>query len=189
MRHLHKSLGLGFEDYIVTSAGEVWSVKSKQYLKPMDNRRGYKYVTLWKDGVRHNQYIHRLVAQAFIPNPKGYPQVNHKDEDKSNNSVGNLEWCTNLYNHNYGTMRRRMVETRSRNKEWIRNVRRAGKNRRKPIAMIDVSTDEIIRVFDSLTAAAAVFKGGASASPISDVARHVGGHVTAYGFRWEYINA
>ena len=60
-------------------------------------------VGLCTEGKRKCCYIHRLVAEAFIPNPNNYPQVNHKDEDKTNNCVNNLEWCDAKYNINYGT--------------------------------------------------------------------------------------
>lgn len=55
---------------------------------------GYHFVALSKDNGYHNKLVHRLVAEAFIPNPNNYPCVNHKDGNKSNNSVSNLEWCT-----------------------------------------------------------------------------------------------
>lgn len=76
--------------------------------------RGYRKVTLFKNGVGHKFQVHRLVATAFIPNPNNLPQVNHKDEDPSNNNVENLEWCTASYNVNYGTCIERQVSKRSK---------------------------------------------------------------------------
>ena len=70
----------------------------------------YKRVSLYKDGQYKSKYVHRLVAEAFIPNPNNSPVVNHKDEDGTNNKVENLEWCTNQYNANYGTARERQRE-------------------------------------------------------------------------------
>ncbi len=64
---------------------------------------GYLAATLYKNKKRKSFLIHRLVANAFIPNPNNYPQVNHKDENKFNNNALNLEWCTNEYNIHYGT--------------------------------------------------------------------------------------
>lgn len=74
---------------------------------------GYKKVKLRGfDGKTKMVSVHRLVAQAFIPNPNNLPQVNHKDEDKTNNNVENLEWCTAKYNTNYGTGIKRCSEAR-----------------------------------------------------------------------------
>ena len=64
----------------------------------------YKSVILSKFGTKKGKLVHRLVAEAFIPIPSNYPIVNHKDENKSNNNVFNLEWCDNVYNSNYGTV-------------------------------------------------------------------------------------
>lgn len=71
---------------------------------------GYKFLYLNKNGVKKRWYVHRLVASEFIPNPKGYPQINHKDEDRGNNQVDNLEWCTSKYNNNYGGHAKRSGE-------------------------------------------------------------------------------
>lgn len=92
----------GFPDYTVDESGKVWSKKTNKYLKPSFNERGYASVELFnKDGSKR-VLIHRLVASVFLPNPQNHPQVNHKDENPSNNAVSNLEWCTAKYNMNYG---------------------------------------------------------------------------------------
>ena len=67
------------------------------------NAYGYRQVGIFKNGKRYTRRVHRLVAQAFIPNPNNYPIINHKDEVRTNNKVSNLEWCTVEYNNNYGT--------------------------------------------------------------------------------------
>ena len=74
-----------------------------QIISSVDNGHGYKFVYLWRENKSKRFYVHRLVAEAFIPNPDKKQFVNHKDEDKSNNSVSNLEWCTSSENVNYGT--------------------------------------------------------------------------------------
>ena len=77
------------------------------YIKNQIERKGYERVHLYKDKKGKYFKIHRLVAMAFIPNPDNLPQVNHRDENKTNNRVDNLEWCTQEYNLNYGTATRR----------------------------------------------------------------------------------
>lgn len=71
-------------------------------LKPILQKTGYVRVHLSKYNQRELPFIHRLVAEAFIPNPNGYTEINHKDENPENNAVTNLEWCTHSYNINYG---------------------------------------------------------------------------------------
>lgn len=73
------------------------------FLSPCATEEGYLKVGLHKDGTRKNFYVHRLVAEAYIPNPEGLPQVNHKDENKENCCVNNLEWMSVKENSNYGT--------------------------------------------------------------------------------------
>ena len=71
-------------------------------LKQNMRKNGYMVVTFYESGKFHQMMIHRLVAGAFIPNPNNLPLINHKDEDKTNNQVDNLEWCDKAYNNNYG---------------------------------------------------------------------------------------
>lgn len=81
-----------------------YAMKNGKKIKMYDNGRGYLFFHLNKK----NLYIHRLVAQLFVPNPNNYNEVNHKDEDKTNNCADNLEWCNREYNINYGTRLFRM---------------------------------------------------------------------------------
>lgn len=86
--------------YAVSNYGRV--AGEKGLLKPYDNGYGYLIVEFRRDGKRKHLRVHRLVAEAFIPNPDNLPMVNHKDEDKTNNFLENLEWCTASYNRTYG---------------------------------------------------------------------------------------
>ena len=91
-------------DYEISNTGIIREFKSKRVKQQTNSNKGYKLICL-----NGKQYlVHRLVASTFIPNPKNYPQVNHKDENKTNNSVDNLEWCTNEYNECYGTKNERV---------------------------------------------------------------------------------
>ena len=98
--------------YEVSDQGRVKSIGygKERILKPIRDKYGYLLVNLWKNGEMKTYRIHRLVAQTFIPNPDNLPQVNHRDEDKTNNSVQNLEWCDQKYNINYGTRIKRISE-------------------------------------------------------------------------------
>lgn len=107
----------GFEGrYQVSNLGNVrslnyWRRGHIKVLSPAREKQNYLYVTLYSDDhQQHHKKIHRLVAEAFIPNPDGLPEVNHKDENNQNNKVENLEWCTSKYNINYGTSHQRTIE-------------------------------------------------------------------------------
>lgn len=85
----------GYEGlYAVTSCGKVWSYRRKIFLSPNYDSNGYQMVNLSVGGNVKSQYIHRLVAEAYIPNPEGKPQVDHLDEVKDHNWIGNLTWAT-----------------------------------------------------------------------------------------------
>lgn len=104
----------GYEGmYQVSNLGRVKRVTTGRILKSGKNRGGYLYVNLCKQRVVSNKRIHRLVAEAFIPNPQNKPQVNHVDEDKTNNRVDNFEWVTATENNNHGTHNDRVSKTLS----------------------------------------------------------------------------
>ena len=101
----------GYPGYKASIDGKIISFKSgkPKELKTYVKTYGYLYVVLSKNGKKHYLRLHRVIAKTFIPNPKGLPEVNHKDEDKTNNRVDNLEWCTPHDNRIYGTRRERVA--------------------------------------------------------------------------------
>lgn len=107
---------IGYEGlYEVSNKGNVRNVRRNKLLKLSKDYYGYIRVSLSKNGIQTGLKVHRLVAQAFIPNPNNLPQVNHRNEDKTDNSVENLEWCTAKYNNNYGHRTENIVNTRVKN--------------------------------------------------------------------------
>ena len=101
----------GYEGlYEVDECGRIFSSKTGEQKKQRVSDKGYKVVSLYKDGGYKNVKVHRAVAMAFIENPNNLPVINHKDEDKTNNFVENLEWCTPAYNTAYGTARDRQAK-------------------------------------------------------------------------------
>lgn len=90
----------GFDGYQISNFGRVYSVKYKRFLKPglLHKNRGYIRVVLSKNKKPHFALVHRLVATAFCPNPKGYNVIHHLDNNPSNNIYTNLKWCTQAYN-------------------------------------------------------------------------------------------
>jgi len=99
----------GYEKYEVSDEGIIYNAKGQALVG--FNVQGYRHILLYKDGKPKQFSIHRLVASAFIPNPDNLPCVNHKDEDKANNRLDNLEWCDYSYNNRYGTGLARRTES------------------------------------------------------------------------------
>lgn len=145
--------------YKVTSCGKIWSVRYNRFLKPAGGKGNYQMVLLQANGKKENDYIHRIVAKAYIPNPNNWPEVNHMDEVKDNNSVSNLEWCTKQYNLAYGN--------------------RSGK------CSLKVKCVETGEVFSSLHAAGKAKK--VDATNLSSLLRHGKPHHTLGGFHWEIV--
>lgn len=108
--------------YQVSNFGRVRSLGNKthsgiHFMKNYTNSLGYVVVTLSKNGKSKPYRLHRLVAEAFLPNPENLYQVNHIDENKENNRVDNLEWCTQEYNNNYGTRNERSAKANTNGKK------------------------------------------------------------------------
>ena len=91
-----------FEKYSITRDGRVWSWHRNLFLSPGLAGKGYPMVVLFKDGKPYNRLVHRLMAQTYIPNPENKPEVNHKDGNKTNNYLNNLEWATPHENRLHG---------------------------------------------------------------------------------------
>lgn len=157
----------GYEGlYKISNYGNVKSLNyhrtgKEQLLKPTLQNNGYFYVWLYKPLKRF--LIHRLVAEAFIPNPDNLPQVNHKDEDKTNNHVDNLEWCSLLYNIRYGTGLKRKIA-----------------NRCKKVYQYNLD-GELVNEFESTQECA---RNGFSQGNIASCCR--GERKTYKGYRWSY---
>ena len=153
---------VGYEGlYKVSEDGQVWSVKREHYISQRLDRDGYLRCNLYKAGKIHTVFIHRIVAEAYIPNPEGKETVNHRDENKSNNCVSNLEWMTRTENCQYGT-----------------GIARSAAKRKKQVRCIETGI-----VYPSVTEAAAALDGhGAN---ISACCR--GKAKTYKNLHWEYV--
>lgn len=169
MNEIYKDV-VGYEGkYQVSNLGNVKSLNYRQTGKEkvmkqtlIDN--GYLQVDLYNNG-KHKKYgVHRLVADAFLDNPNNYPQVNHKDENKQNNNVDNLEWATAQYNINYGT-----------------HGERAGKTRSKPVIQYDLQGN-FIKSWNSATEIEKQLKISRT-----NICNCCNGKIkTAYGYKWRY---
>ena len=100
-----------FEDYQISDDGRVWSKKSNKWLKSYMDRGGYFFVCLYKDGVNHNKRVHRLIAEAFIPNPDNKPCIDHINTVKTDNRVENLRWVSYKENNNNPITMKKYCET------------------------------------------------------------------------------
>lgn len=160
----------GYTRYEVSNMGRVRNIHTKELKAIRQTKTGYFITDLKENGKKKTSYIHRLVAEAFIPNPNGLPQVNHKDENKKNNAVGNLEWCTAIYNNKYGTHNERIKATKT-------------EVYGKKVAQVDCKTGDVLKVYDSLTEGAKAV--GVTKQAIK-YAISEGTH-TAGGFRWVVV--
>lgn len=169
----------GFEDYYqVSNCGLVKSLSrtitrgngsykiKERILSPAKHKSGYLYVVLSKDGLDYVKKVHRLVAEAFVPNPNNLPCVNHKDENKRNNVATNLEWCTHQYNINYSG-----------------NTIKAAKAISVKIVSIDKDGNKTL--YDSINLAARYINGDASC--ITKVAKLI--NKSHKGYVWRYASS
>lgn len=131
----------GFTRYEVSNKGNVRNVHTKVLKAIRRTKTGYCVTDLKENGYKKTAYIHRLVAEAFLVNAFSLPCINHKDENKANNCVDNLEWCSVEYNNKYGTHNERIKTTKTR----IYGKR---------IAQVDCKTGKLIKEYESMTEAA-----------------------------------
>ena len=125
----------GFENYEVSNLGKVRNIKSGRILKPYLNHNGYLKHHLYRHDKQKELFLHRIIAIAFIDNPGKKPQVNHIDENKLNNDLSNLEWCTVKENIIHGTRTKRAAEKCS-----------------KKVIQLDLN-DNVLNEFESMTQA------------------------------------
>lgn len=171
--------------YQISNKGEVLSLNYKgsknnpRVLVPKKNNNGYLWVELSKDGIKKPFLIHRLVAQVFLPNPYKLPQVNHKDENKENNTVDNLEWCTHKYNNLYSRL---LHPERS-----AKNIKRKPPTRQntkhsKMLLKIDLSTGEIVEKCGKLS----IYCKEHNLNNWSIIQCCKGKRNKAYGYYWQF---
>lgn len=155
----------GFEEaYLVSNLGNIWSLRRNKLLRVRKSTRGYGQVNLSLRGVMTTHRVHRLVATHFLPNPLNLTEVNHLNENKLDNRVENLEWCTRSHNVNYGN--------------------RTEKQKAKvsiPVVQFSLNGTQIA-VYPSVIQAARELK--LSHSSISECCR--GKRKTLGGYKWKY---
>ena len=108
-----------YTNYEISDLGNVRRILKKgtsKNLKAVDNGNGYMRLNLYKNGKQSKYYIHRLVAEAFLPNRNKYPEVHHKDHDKTNNTLSNLEWVTSEENNAHKVVHYRKLHLRTINR-------------------------------------------------------------------------
>lgn len=160
----------GYEGlYEVSNLGTIKNLKKNSIKMPYITKQGYFRIELWKNNKGKKYFVHRLVAEAFLPKIEGKTQVNHIDECKTNNNVKNLEWCTNLENHRHGTINERISKSLTNNKK-----------KSKPVKALD-DNGNCIGIFPSIYEASRMT--GINVSCIRDClhgrnrAKHAGGYV------------
>lgn len=167
----------GFSGYLVSRDGRIYSLFRNKFLRQGVSKFGYNRVGLYSTPGGKPKWVavHRIVAQAFLPNPENLPQVNHKNEIKTDNRAENLEWCSCSYNINYGkrndTVSKKLMEHKT-------------KTVGRKIRQLDRETGETIRVWDSMHQIEREL--GISHSSICRCC--TGRRKTQGGFRWAYFD-
>lgn len=170
----------GYEGlYKITTKGVIYR-KQEVYINNLGNKcirkrreiasrnnHGRRVVTLCKNGKPKDHFVHRLVAETYIPNPNNYLMINHKDENPMNNSLDNLEWCDNSYNQNYGTCPQRKAKSEPN---------------RNPV--VKIITDKNIVIYESARYATKCVNS--NHSNILKCCNNKPGYIKVMGFRWRF---
>lgn len=155
----------GCDGYLITKDGKVFSLKTNKYMKLGTSIKGYSQICLTVNNKKITKKVHRLVAEAFIPNPLNRPQVNHIDGNKKNNSVENLECVTN-------------AENQSHSYRVLGNISRGGGGGKTPVICVETK-----KIYKSISEAAK--ETGAKIANISRACRN--NFNTAGGFHWNFM--
>lgn len=167
-------------EYQISNLGRVKSFKSghEKILKFKTNNKGYKWVALMSNGVQSNLLVHRLVAMHFLENTHGYRIINHIDENPSNNSVTNLEWCTYSDNVKKSTKFRNYYKT---NKIVCTTKNSKYRDTNKKVKQI--LNGDVIKIFDNSLQVKRVL--GLDQSFILTCCRNK--RKSAYGYQWQFV--
>lgn len=143
-------------------------------LKLVLRNKWYYFVSLCKDGIRRDLAVHKIVAEAFIPNPNNYQYIDHIDTDRTNNNVSNLRWCTNKMNQN------NPITLVNKSKAQINNPNRSKKINQYTLDGI------LVKTWPSLMEIERELK--VSRAGIAKCCNHKKNYKTAYGYKWEYVS-
>lgn len=169
-------------DREVIYSNGVKHIHKGKMLKPRKDKYGYLNIVLNKNGKSKTFKVHRLVAITFIPNPNNLPEVNHKDENKLNNSINNLEWCTSKYNCNYGNHSKNISKSLTGRTLSEQTKKLMSDSRSIKVVQLSLN-DELIKIWNSLRE---TDKFGYNHSCVSACCRGI--KKTHRGFKWIYYN-
>lgn len=171
-----------YPNYTIDEFGNVFSTRKNRYLKHNISKTGYHSVELFNEKGSKRLLVHRLVAETFLPNINNFPQVNHIDENKDNNCLDNLEWCSAKYNMNYGNGAKNRHSSIDYSKPCYKeNAIKNGKKVNVPVLQID-RFGKVINKFESIREATRHL--GLKNSHICDCCK--GKRKTANGYIWKY---
>ena len=177
----------GFEKYYVSNFGRIYSDNKNGFLTAHADNYGYFHIVVYKNKKRYTKLVHRFVAEAFVENPNGYKEVNHKDENKNNNRADNLEWCTRKYNILYG---------KAGKERYIKQAitQRYSRNDLKPVECLDAENGKLVHRFNSIAEASRMMALKTKGS-IRCVRSNIGSccnqrkfRETAYGYKWRFAD-
>ena len=177
----------GYDRYEIDDTGRVFNIVTGKELKLSVQPNGYLSVELFSaPGVSKRLLVHRLVATAFIPNGKGLPIINHKDENPQNNHVSNLEWCTHKYNVNYGHCKEKRMAALAdffKSDHMLVLAQKGAEASRIPVSQYD-KQGNFIASYESARKASAIT--GCNSSHISECCKKSKYRKTAGGYIWRY---
>lgn len=173
------------EKYKISDSGIVINTKTNTELKGGETR-GYKYVVLCHNGKQSSPKIHRLVAELFLPNPNKEKVVNHKDGNKSNNHISNLEWCSQSYNTKHSYENGFQKPKKGKDNPMYGKY---GKENAKSKAVLMIKDNTVIKEFESIELALKWLRqNGSPKANSSSISMCCNGikYKTAYGYKWKF---